>query len=123
MLHGIEEDQDESTDDQVAKIIKEKMEIEISASDIDRSHRIGKKSSGKKRPIIIKFARYNSRRHVFQNKKTLKNPGMSLTESLTKVRLNKLNEARDQHGFRNVWSVDGRIMYKDGEDKPKLYYG
>ena len=59
LLHGIDEDQDESTD---VKVIN-------SASDIDRSHRIGKKSSGKKRPIIIKFARYNCRRHVYHNKK------------------------------------------------------
>ena len=55
-------------------------------------------------------------------KKKLKDSGMSITESLTKFRLSKLNEARDYHGFRNVWSVDGRIMFKDGEDKPKLYY-
>ena len=106
----------------VINIVKDKLEIEISASDIDRSYRIGKKSSGKKRPIIIKLARYNCRRHVYHNKKKLKYSGMLITESLTKFRLIKLNEARDHHGFRNVWSVDGRIMFKDGEDKPKLYY-
>ena len=122
LLHGTDEDQDESTDVKVINIVKDKLEIEISESDIDRSHRIGKKSSGKKRPIIIKFARYNCRRHVYHNKKKLKDSGMSITESLTKFRLSKLNEARDHHGFRNVWSVDGRIMFKDGEDKPKLYY-
>ena len=119
LLHGIDEDQDESTDVKVINIVKDKLKIEISASDIDRSHTIGKKSTGKKRPIIIKFARYNCRRHVYHNKK---NSGMSITESLTKFRLSKLNEARDHPGFRNVWSVDGRIMFKDDEDKPKLYY-
>lgn len=123
LLHGIDEDQDESTDVKVINIVKDKLEIEISASDIDRSHRIGKKSSGKKRPIIIKFARYNCRRRVYHNKKKLKDSGMSITESLTNFRLSKLNEARAHHGFRNVWSVDGRIMFKDGEEKPKLYYG
>ena len=122
LLHGIDEDQDESTDVKVINIVKDKLEIEISASDIDRSHRIGKKSSGKKRPIIIKFAQYNCRRHVYHNKKKLNDSGMSITESLTKFRLSKLNEARDHHGFRNVWAVDGRIVFKDGEDKPKLDY-
>ena len=43
LLHGIDEDQDESTDAKVINIVKDKLEIEISASDIDRSHRIGKK--------------------------------------------------------------------------------
>ena len=62
----------ESTDVKVINIVKDKLEIEISASDIDRSHRIGKKSSGKKRPIIIKFARYNCRRRVYHNKKKIK---------------------------------------------------
>ena len=65
LLHGIDEDQDESTDVKVINIVKDKLEIEIS----DRSHRINKKSSGKKRPIIIKFARYNCRRHLYHNKK------------------------------------------------------
>ena len=32
--------------------------------------------------------------------------GISISESLTKMRLVKLNEAREQHTFENVWSCE-----------------
>ena len=40
---------------------------------------------------------------LFANKRKLKGEGISLSESLTKSRLVKLNEARDQHRFGKVW--------------------
>ena len=31
--------------------------------------------------------------------------------------------AREEHGFKNVWKQDGRIMYCDAvSDRVKLYY-
>ena len=37
----------------------------------------------------------------------------------------KLRAARDEYGFRDVWTVDGKILYKvdDTRDsKPAVYY-
>ena len=106
------------------KTIREKMGEEIRDIDIDRTHRIGKaKSDGKARPIIIKFARYNTRNKVFRKKKQLKGSGVSITESLTARRISQLKKAREEHEFKNVWSVDGKIMYLDKNDnKVKVYY-
>ena len=124
LLHGVAENNNESTDDVVMKTIREKMGEEIRDIDIDRTHRIGKaKSDGKSRPIIIKFARYNTRNKVFRKKKQLKGSGVSITESLTARRISQLKKAREEHEFKNVWSVDGRIMYLDKNDnKVKVYY-
>ena len=35
-----------------------------------------------------------------------------------------LNEVREKIGFKNVWTYDGRILYKDNNDgkKIKIYY-
>ena len=35
-----------------------------------------------------------------------------------------LNKARENFGFKNVWTYDGRILYKDKNDrqKIKIYY-
>ena len=76
--------------------------------DIDRSHRIGKYSSRKKRPIIVKFVRYKDRHKAYTNKKRLKDSKISITESLTGCRMRQLNKARDKHRFRNVWNHDGK---------------
>ena len=125
LIHGSEEKNDEDTDEIVVKIITEKIGVEITKEDLDRSHRIGAKKENKKtRPIIVKFARYNKRKQVFVNRKKLKGSGHSVTESLTSLRMKKLNEAREIYGFTNVWSVDGRISYKENaQAKPKVYYG
>ena len=54
MIHGIE-GKDEVTDNVVVNMLQDKLEIEISKKDIDRSHSIGKSSPRKKRSIIVKF--------------------------------------------------------------------
>ena len=76
-----------------------------------------------KKYVIIKFARYNTRNKVFRKKKQLKGSGVSITESLTARRISQLKKAREEHEFKNVSSVDGRIMYLDKNDnKVKVYY-
>ena len=70
-------------------------------------------SSSIPRPVIVKFARYNIREKVFKSKKNLKAKNISITESLTEYRLSVINEAREKFGFKNVWTYDGRILYKD----------
>ena len=102
------------------------MDIEILPNDLDRSHGIGiPKTKKKERPITVKFARYNLRHNIFKNKKLLKGKCVSITESLTKDCMAKLNEARETYGFRNVWTSDGKIFFKDDKNpstKPLVYY-
>ena len=65
------------------------------------------------------------RQKVFKSKrKKLKAKNISITESLTRYRMSVLNEAREKYGFKNVWTYDGRILYKDNNDgqKIKIYY-
>ena len=46
--------------------------------------------------------RYNDRKKIFSKKKQLKNSGISITESLTKLRMGKLAKAREEFGFTVV---------------------
>ena len=57
-------------------------------------------------------------------KKKLKGKNISITESLTRYQMSVLNEARGKYGFKNLWTYDGRIRYKDisDEQKIKIYY-
>ena len=41
---------------------------------------------------------------------------MSITESLTKIRMSSLKKARDKFGYSSVWAAERKIMYKDEED-------
>ena len=54
----------------------------------------------------------------------LKGEGKLITESRTAFRTQKRKNARDEHGFLNIWTVDGKIMFKNSDNgKPNVYYG
>ena len=125
LVHGLPETTLENTDDLVITVCKNEMDIEVFSDGIDRSYRIRnqKDDPTKVRPVIGKFTRYKDRNKIFRNKKRLKGKKMSITESLTELRMSKLKEARDEFGFSNVWSTDGRILYKEeGSDQIRVYY-
>ena len=127
LIHGLKEEQNESTDDRVLELFREELNEDILLANLDRTHRIGKKrhlNCCKTRPVIVKFARHNIREKVFKSKKQLKGNNISITENLTGYRMSVLNEAREKFGFKNVWTYDGRILYKDNNDgqKIKIYY-
>ena len=92
---------------------------------MERLHKIGKSNSKiKRRPIIVKFISYNDCREIFDNKKRLKGTGVSINKSLTAGRMLQSKNIRDKSGFSNVWSIDGRIVYKDSTStKANLLYG
>ena len=123
LLHNIPETSNENTDDLVMKTVNEELLEAITINEIDRSHRLGKSQAGKIRPVIVKFARYHTRNKIFRKKKLLKGKQFSITESLTKRRMAELKEAREKHGFHDVWTSDGKILYKDNSDnKIKVFY-
>ena len=123
LIHGIAEKKEENTDQQARYFINENLDIKIDEIDIDRSHRIGRydKTKKKARPIIVKFARYNVRGRVFRERQKLKGTGKTITKSLTRKKIGQLNDAREKYGFNNVWSYDGKILYKINNEV-KVYY-
>ena len=125
LIHGITEQKQENTDDQALEIFGEKLNIEITQRDLDRTHWIGRndKRSNQPRPVIVKFIRCNDSKKTFSKKKQLKDSGVSTTESLTKLRMSKLAKAREEFGFRNVFTVDSRICYMGkGSQFPQTCY-
>ena len=87
---------------------------EIKKDEKDQSHRLGApKNNGKSRPIIIKFARYNTKCRIFKNKKKSWRENISLTQSLARKHMEALKKAREDHGSENVWPNAGKILYKD----------
>ena len=98
LIHGIDEENQENTDEVVINVLKKEMDEEITHLDIDRSHCLGNRKfdTSKPRPIIIKFSRYNVRARIFKNKRKLKGKRTSVTESLTKTRMEKLEKARKE---------------------------
>jgi len=116
-IFGVKEEASEDTD-QLVMDVASKVNVDISVGSIDRSHRVGKVTAGKPRPIIVKFVSYADRREVFHNKKQLKNSSITIREDLTKYRLNLLRRAVSAYSMRNVWSADGVILVKVNSSRP-----
>ena len=113
LIHGLTETKTEDTDEVVLDVINNKLNIKMSQISIYRSHRSGKPKSPGQKPwaIIVKLTRYKDRHHVFKNKKLLKGIGYSVTENLTLKKMEHLKKVREQHGFENVCTLDGKIMF------------
>ena len=118
LIHGVEEEEyrpnekvKEDTDAKVTEIFHARLGLEndFDPKDISRSHRLGKRKNGKKRPIIVRFTSYRARKTVFDAKKKLKGSGVSITENLTKERYDLYKKCGDLFGKENCWTLDGRI--------------
>jgi len=118
-LFGVEESASEDTDCIAIEIAK-KIGVDLTVADIDRSHRVGPKRDGKKRPIIVKFVSYRKRREMFLQKKLLKRSGTTIREDLTKERMKVLRAALDRFGEKNVWTIDGTIMIQQGNVRHRI---
>jgi hypothetical protein len=122
LIHGVVETPQEKTDDIVIDIVNNKIGVDLSVVDIERSHRLGvpkhqrvlrsSQSRTRPRPIIFRFSSYRKRDEVFRKKKALKGEGISISENLTKSRYLLYQEAIRKLGLGKVWSQEGRIMTK-----------
>ena len=118
LIHGVDESPHEKTDDIVIDIINNKIGVDLSEVDIERSHRLGvpkhqrvlRSTQNRPRPIIFRFSSYRKRDEVFRNKRALKGQGISISENLTKGRYLLYQEAIRKLGLGKVWSQEGRIM-------------
>ena len=63
-----------------------------------------------------------NRNRVFSNKKKVKGEKISITESLTKIKMDKLRPAKETYGLTNVSTNDGKILFKsDSNAKLQVY--
>ena len=119
LIHGVEETAQENTDNIIIDVINNKLGLkDITLKDVGRTHRLGRKIDGKKRPIIARFTSYRNRKMVFDAKRKLKNTGTVVTEHLTNERYALYNQCVDRFSRENVWSLDGRIYCLTGVTLP-----
>jgi len=129
-VYGIPEapsGQKEDTDVLVRDVFKTQLKVEVSPSEICRSHRAGTTIKGKSgevllRPVIVKFTIYNARHRVYKEKKKLKCSPICIKEDLTPQNAKLLKLAQDKYGLRNTWIIDGRILYIDPTSKKVQRY-
>lgn len=101
-IFGIPEIEGKDTDEIVRNITQEKLKVDLPEYAICQSHRVGKKTTDKPRPIIVKFISHNIRHSVFMKKKALKGTKIKITEDLIKHRLDIYNAAFQKFEMNRV---------------------
>ena len=87
-IFGVKEEEAEDTG-KIATDVAGRIDVELSVTDIYRSHRIGKRSD-KPRPIIVNFLSYRKRREVFTNKRNLGGTGVTVREDFARAKTSPL---------------------------------
>ena len=95
LIHGCPENRNENTNQIVIETLKEKMEEETREVDLDWTHRLEAPKNNKVWPIIVKLRRYNTGSRVFKNETKLEGEKVSITDSLTKMRMKTVKKACD----------------------------
>lgn len=116
-ITGINENENENTDDLVKDLAK-KLDVDIHDTDIDRSHRSGK--PGTKRQILMKFTNYNIKRRLLKSRGKLRSTegcqNIYISEDLTKHRQTLFQGARQllkERKVTKVWTWDGKVFLTD----------
>lgn len=135
-ISGLPEVPGEDTDSAVLAIAQE-LDVSLTPSDIDRSHRVGRLddngagSRGRRsRDIIVKFATYNARQRLYVKRKNLRETeslkNIFINEDLTKKRSKLLYDARclvRTKKLKSAYASDGKIFVRDSLDHRHLIKG
>ena len=111
LVHGVAEERNEDTASQVIQVLANHLKVsDFCADDISRCQRLGKISSGKSRPILVKFRDQSLRNQLWYSKSSLKSTGITLSEFLTKARHETFMIARQRFGISKCWTKDGFVI-------------
>ena len=119
-VFGVAETADELTNDITGCIVKvaADMGVAITERDISVSHRIGKKTGTKRRPIIAKFVRRDTKTAIMRNKRNLKGldsyKSVFVNDDLTTMRSKLVYELKRDGSVTRVWTMNGKIMCVQG---------
>ena len=91
-INGIEKMADESAPKCVEKVVEicNNLNLDISSSDIDRAHRVGRE----KQSMIVKFHSFGKRTALYKARKNLPNQNIKIRLDITKARLDLLDQAK-----------------------------
>ncbi|KAJ8911362.1 hypothetical protein NQ315_011655 [Exocentrus adspersus] len=120
IIYGVQENGNETsedTEDKILTLFKNKLNIGLVTSDIEKCYRIGRTHTDKGRPILVGFLSQKVKTNVYKNKRMLKKTGFSMKEDLTKSNVELMKKAASKYGLSNVWSQNGKIYALQNDNK------
>lgn len=121
VINGIPEKDGSNDYEEVCKVVKNFLKIDITMADIDFCYRIGKKeSTDKVRPLTVRFVNRWFRDKIFSEKRKLKGSKVVISEFLLSKTLALYKKVRDKVGVKSCWTWKGGIYVLDGNSRKKI---
>lgn len=109
LIHGVNEVKDEDASS-ISNMLAVRLKCpDITGDSLSRCHRMGSRSDGKPRPLLIKLRDCAVKDKIWAAKTNLKGSGITLSEFLTKNRHKLFMYARKRFGIPKCWTKEGRI--------------
>lgn len=118
-IFGIQESDNENVYETVIKLCNDNLEVKIANTDIDVCHRLPSRNNQIK-PIIVKFTRRTVKDQIYNAKRKLKGTRIVIREDLTRKRQDLVKMAAGIVGVRNVFTRNGSVFIKRGENIHKI---
>lgn len=118
LFHGVPEAKDEDAVEVVINIASKHLRsMGLQPEHVSRAHRMGRSSSQKPRPILVKLCNVRMRDQIWFSKTSLKGTGVTMSEFLTKRRHRIFVAAREKLGVSKCWTSGGRIVALGADGK------
>lgn len=101
----------------VISFLKDKLNVDAQARDIDIAHRLGQFREDGNRVIICRFMSRTLRNDVMTNRKMLKGSAFVIREDLTFKNAKLLEEASAVSNVKAAWSDQGKVLVLLDSDK------
>lgn len=124
-VHGIKEGarpaEETVTDriNQCVEVFRKKVGVSVRPEDIEIAHRSGRprrpsaeSAANKPRPILVRFFSRQKKSDILQNRRKLKQSGISISEDLTMANFKLLKEASNHSATLSAWSSNGKVIAK-----------
>lgn len=108
-IFGIKEVNQENTENLVIKLCQEKLNINLTANDIEICHRVGTNNNKNNRPIFVKLISNKVKNDIYYAKSKLKGLKITIREDITKHRMEIIKTAVEEFGPKNVWTQNGSM--------------
>jgi hypothetical protein len=119
-VFGMAENASEDCKKAVAELVKEKLGVDLSASDIDAAHRVPTSRQGKPRPVIVRLFRREHREAILRSRKKLKKSGVSIHEDVGQSMRLVMNRLRDHEDYW-VWNCKLFAKHTNGQIRQVRY--
>nr|CAI5866974.1 unnamed protein product [Callosobruchus analis] len=115
-LDGIAETPQENLIKVTLTLINDKLGIKCTEDDLNDVYRLGRPNSSKPRTVIVKFISFLKKFAIYKSKSLLKNTGIYINEDLGKPKYEAFKSTRIRYGAKNVWTINGRIYFKNNRN-------